>query len=563
MERGKGLLAPVTALVAAVSFLLALAVRLAGLGRDPLTPEEARLALQALAWARGELLPQTAALPLYPWWTGGLFFLTQASEFWARGWPALLGAALTLVPWFLGNLPLAVRAGLALALALDPALVLASRRADGAAWALPWALLLLVAVRHRRWTAASLAALLLLATGRHGWWALAVLATAAALWYLQGRLPHTRPQIRLQPEVLLGSVWVALLGLGTYRAGLAAAFQGLVELIQGLSAPTWPLGMALWPFLAYQAPLVLTWLVLTRLGMRDHEPEPLPWAPALALAAALLWLVYPGRTPEFAIWVNLGLWPGVVWGTYRVLTLHRPSSRPLLAWLLTGLHVSLWFLFFLNLALSLRDFGLTLAWWRAALGFLALLLLGISLTTWNTLVGPSTALRHSLLAFLAVMALAQGAGWARVLDAPQNRLWRRTVTPATYWDLQATWREWSLWRHGWPDHLQALSTVTETPQLRWALRNARRVGWSTAPPLDLQPLPEAVFTLAPEDPTESPTLPFRAPVPYRGQAFAIQLRVKPWTGWTQGFTWLFHLTEPDVTARYVIFWLREDLNLKP
>jgi len=197
-------------------------------------------------------------------------------------------------------------------------------------------------------------------------------------------------------------------------------------------APEWPVGMALWPFLAYQGPVLLLWMVFTFLGMRREEPEPVAAASWVGLVGALLWWLYPGRTPDLAAWVNVALWPGVIWaGQYLRL---RRDSRGDLAWLLTGFHVALWLLAFSQVALLLREMGLgggALVLWRSALVLLALFLIGLSFMTWSTLIPPDRARDHAVAAFLAVMLLAQASGWARVLGPASQRLWHRTVTSPT------------------------------------------------------------------------------------------------------------------------------------
>lgn len=562
MEQRHGTMATLNTVLGAASiFLLALAVRLAGLGREPLTPQEAELALQALAWLQEGRLASLPRIPLYPWWTGLGFFLTQPTDFWARWWPALLGAALTLVPWLLpGSLPRTVRAGLALAWALDPALILASRQADGPTWALVWALLLLVALYHRRPTLSLFLLVLMLSAGRAGWWSLLVMGLALALWRLQG-LAQPAPPLRLQPVPLLALVWVALFGLGLYPMGLGGLFQGLVDLVQDLARNPWPLSMALWPLLAYQAPLVMLWLVFTRGGLRTHEPEPLNRAPALALAAAALWLLYPGRSPDLAVWLNLALWPGVVWGVYQGLPLSALRRASLGAWLLTGLHLALWFLLALQVALLIQDLGLPTSLLRAGLVGLTLALLVLSGFTWRTFLPAAQVRRHVLLALLLAALLAQVAGWARVLGPAQDRLWSSVVAAYNLRDLQTTWRNWSLWRYGWPDQLQGLSTLPNTPEVAWALRNAR-LTWSPTPPLVLTTPPEAVLTPAPA-PGEPAQLPFTTTFLYRGQSFPFRLQLQPWETTRQGLLWLFHLQPARVQSQKLVLWLREDLSLQP
>ena len=557
---------------AALLVALALGVRLAALGREPLAPAEARLALEALAWTQGQAR-ELVSVPLYPWWTGLLFFLFEPGDFWARWWPAVLGSVLVLLPWLL--FPEASRRYkvlLGLALALDPVLVQASRTADGAMWALPGLAFALAALRRRRWTLALVLALMSLYGGWPGWWGALVLLLALGLRArLHGRTWRGTVGVALGPAV--AGAWVLFLGLGLYRPGWAGLFQGLVEGGRRWMASEWPVGMALWPFLAYQGPVLLLWLVFTFLGMRREEPEPVAAASWVGLTGALLWWLYPGRTPDLAVWVNVALWPGVIWaGQYLRL---RRDSRGDLAWLLTGFHVALWVLAFSQAALLLREMGLgggALVLWRGALVLLALFLIGLSFMTWSTLIPPDRARDHALAAFLAVMLLAQASGWARVLGPASQRLWHRTVTSSQVRALQATWAQWALWNHGRPEELEGWSTVPEKawPELRWALRRVRRLHWLQAPPLQPDTLPEAVVTLKPgpeardEGPLPPPPeLPFVSPVPYRAQDFVLREEVQPFVGGAQGLLWVFHFQPVPRRTEAVLFWLRTDRFLQP
>jgi hypothetical protein len=128
-------------LIALIIFLLALGLRLANLGRLPLSDNEAGLALQALSLANGDnasLLSQPGYISL----TSLLFFLFGASDFLARLVPAVSGSLMTLVPQLFRR-QMGGRASLLLALflAVDPGLLAFSRTADGTTLSLTFSLL--------------------------------------------------------------------------------------------------------------------------------------------------------------------------------------------------------------------------------------------------------------------------------------------------------------------------------------------------------------------------------------------------------------------------------------
>ncbi len=551
--------------------VLALGVRFAVLGRDPLAPDEARLALEALAWTQGRARA-LVSVPLYPWWTGLLFFLFEPGNFWARWWPAVLGSTLVLLPWWLfPETPRRYKVLLSMALALDPALVQASRTADGATWALSWWLFALGAVSQRRWTLALILGLLGFYGGWLGWWSALVLLVALGLWVrLHGRVWRGTRRVALGPVV--AGAWVLFMGLGLYRAGLAGLFQGLVEGTRRLMSPEWPTGMALWPFLAYQGPLLVLWLVVTFVGLRREEPEPVAMAAWVGWTGALLWWLYPGRRPDLAIWVNLGLWPGVIWGVMS-LRLQKRGRRDM-AWLLTGFHLALWVLAWSQVALLLQEVGLgtgALLLWRGALLLLALFLIGLSFMTWTTLLPAGQVRDHALAAFLLVLLLGQASGWARVLGPASQRLWQREVASSQLRALQTTWAQWALWTYGHPEELEGWITVSpqEWPEVRWALRHVRRARWLQAPPRKPDIPPEVVVTLKPKGEGRdvlppAPSLPFDSPVPYRAQDFIVREEARPFAGgFQQGLLWLLHLQPVSLRTDAVLFWLRTDRFLQP
>ncbi|MBE0696584.1 MAG: hypothetical protein IH586_06645, partial [Anaerolineaceae bacterium] len=118
------------------AFILALVIRLAAIGRIPLTDSEARLALQAFALSKGQetiISPHPAYLVLSMLW----MFLLGASHWTARFWPAIAGSALVLCPALfkrqLGKAPSLV---LTFLLVFDPAMLAVSQQAGSPVFAL-------------------------------------------------------------------------------------------------------------------------------------------------------------------------------------------------------------------------------------------------------------------------------------------------------------------------------------------------------------------------------------------------------------------------------------------
>ncbi len=556
-ERGSLPLGEVLALVGV--FLLALGLRLWGLGREPLHPEEARLAWSALHWLR-EGGAQAAALPLYPWWTGLLFFLTQPNAFWARFLSALAGAGLVAMPWLF--FPLAgwrFRLLLALALALDPALVMAARLAHGPFWAVVPLLLFLWAVHRGRAVLALVSLALALSAGWVGWWSLGLFTLAWLLgkWVTRGalRLPAASPE-GWPRQAFLGRAWlwatlfwVGWLGLGRYGSGLSALGQGLADLPQAWQAG-WPWSVAFWFFLAYQAPV----LVLALMGLQgEGETSYTPWlyrAAGFGLLTAFLWLVLPFRHPFWSVWVNLALWPAAVAGLLRL-----KLSRDPRAWALTLLHLTLFGWVWATLPETFRNASL----WRSDLA--AMLRLGaVVLAVWVMLLGyllarstlPGQVVgNHARLAAALALLFLQAAGWARVYGPPEERLWLRDVTAQGMTTLLETWQQLSLWRTGRPEFLPGWSTL-DTPMWRWSLR-AMPVRWTPTPPKRPDLYPEVLVAPAGQD---FPLLPV---VDYRAATFTVQRRVQPFQAWWEGALWWLHQQAPRTQVVQVALWVRQDV----
>ncbi len=253
-----------------LALALALLVRFASLGHVPLSDAEARLALQALALARGEpaLL---AAQPGYLVPTALLFALFQPTDWLARFWPALAGSLLAIAPLFyrrwMGRWPALL---LAFALALDPGLVSIVRSAGGMSLAISGlALAVGCALSGRALLAGVFAGLALL--GGIAFWpgALALALAVLAAWLLLPRLqsleagqPAPTASMRM-PAILVATALVA--------AGFLLVQSGYLFLSVGVWLAAWYAGRSgvedepgfRWPVPGFDGRLALLALLLT------------------------------------------------------------------------------------------------------------------------------------------------------------------------------------------------------------------------------------------------------------------------------------------------------------
>jgi hypothetical protein len=250
--------------------LLALAVRVIGLGDRPLSGAEAGGAWMAWRAAVGAGLPaeafSCAASPLVMGLQWGLFSLGLAGDLAARLPVAVMGSALALLPALLRRGPGDVSALAAAALlAGDPLLVAESRRAEGPMPAVFLAALALACATRARWagprwmSGAVVCAGLLLVSGREAWPLLGLVAVLAAVAGVH-RVPR--------PPGLAGALLAAAL-LGGTALLAEPAFLGGVS----ASLAAWAVGCA------EAAPGAASWTVLAR---REAVPLAL-----VACAAAL------------------------------------------------------------------------------------------------------------------------------------------------------------------------------------------------------------------------------------------------------------------------------------
>lgn len=181
----------------AVAFLLALALRLVGLGRLPLNNDEAGLALQVLSLSQGQqalIDPHPAYLMLTTAWMS----LFGASDWISRFWPALAGSLLALTPLFfrrwLGRLPAVI---LAFFFVIDPTLLAVSRTAGSTALALCFVVAGFGLLLSRRYVLAGIAAGMAVLSGPVAWPGLVGLAAAIRA---AGKPLQPQPAVTLPPD---------------------------------------------------------------------------------------------------------------------------------------------------------------------------------------------------------------------------------------------------------------------------------------------------------------------------------------------------------------------------
>jgi hypothetical protein len=220
-----------------LAFLLALGLRLYGLGAAPLSDPEASWALQALEVAGGRAPLVIGPQPGYVLLTGLFFWLAGASSFAARLLPALSGALLVWLPYLLRSQSPATHAGAerepvgtvgavgrlaaliaAFGLAFDPGLVALSRQAGSVMPAVSLGLLALFLAWSRRPVLAGVCGGLALLMGPAALYGAVVFVLAWAAGKLMERLQM------LAPMEAASSGAAALSAAASSDAALSAPF---------------------------------------------------------------------------------------------------------------------------------------------------------------------------------------------------------------------------------------------------------------------------------------------------------------------------------------------------
>lgn len=488
-------------LIFGLAFLVALAIRLAGLGGLFLNDAEAAWAVQALRLSQG-VHPDIGAQPGLVLFSGALFYLFGATNFLARFVPALAGAFLVFAPAFFSD-RIGKRAAwvAAFALALDPGLVAMSRQVDGHMLALSFTVLGLGFFYVRKPLAGGIVLGLALLGGTSLWmgW-LGVLA--AGLIY---RIFRPKSAVQAQSETaeigeakversnfwrdaLIGFACAVIFG-GTLfflePKALSGVAGSLVAFITGQTGtPSVPASLVLagWVFYA-PLPGILAIIASIRAVLRKSAVD--GFLAAWWLVALLLAVLYPAHQVADLVWALVPMW---VLSARLVVQLFEngfPARLELIQAALTFvLLVSVW----LNFVATQTNPGQDRTPYWAAMVFMVFFL-GISavLFTW----GWSSriafhGLAIGLLALLTLYTLSTAWRSTGLVLRPQQELWRIGTNFAEADLLLKTTGDFSGWNTGEPNTLDIVVNQA-SPALEWLFRSYKNVDFESVLPLDSSP----------------------------------------------------------------------------
>jgi hypothetical protein len=573
----------------AALFAGALALRLARLGAQPLTDEEARQALIALAAVRGGAAALPAS-PAYFAFTYLHFFLFGASEAVARLAPALAGAGLALTPsLFRGVLGRGGALAASALLALATTLVAASRSADGAILAVfglalgAGALWRLAETGARRWlVVGALGLSVAIASGGvflHG-----ILALVVTLLILRLTQPESVVALRgaLAPlaalwRALAIAVVVALLLIitlaGLYLNGLGALVASWTAWLGGFGPGAAGRNPQLLPvFLISYDPLLLVfgavgaWLAARR-GHR--QAQGLAW---FSLASFALAVFYPGRELLDLVWPAASLAVLAGWALSALVADAWAREE----WPLAAMQVGIGFVLAMFALLNVAAYAEVTRGGRLAAPMLVTTFLGRSITiaaeAQLAVAGLALAL-VLLVAYLFAMGwserasrlglvltgvavllpatLAAGWGVTQSRAAQAGELWWPKPASTDIWRLMTTLGQVSNSSVGNTTDIEVTVQASDTGVLRWLLRDfpnavfVDRLGPEMISPVVITPVNE-----------ENPTLGSS----YVGQDFDLNSAWVAPESLADWVSWAAYRRTRAVQAEPVILWVRQDVQ---
>ncbi len=537
-----------------LAFAVGIGIRLIQLGQLPLDDNEARLALQAYRLAAG--LPVTLdGEPLYLLGTTILFYLFGSSAFLARMVPALMGILLMASPvLFKKDLKPVEVVLIVWFIALEPALVVASRSVNSAIIALCLFALVIAAYSHQKMKTSGLLLGLLALSGTGFWWLVVSAALSVGIYILIRKQSLGFKQfinfLRDRSVWLIGTITAILIGgflllfpngFSTFTNSIPAFFE---EILRSSPVKWW---LPLIALVVYSTLITIVGIwgsIRTWIGKNERVHLAL-----FALISLILLLVLPGKNLVNLIWVSF---PLVCLAAYVISTLSMPNTEEVLpsvgiTILVVVIVFFLWQIFgrlnagflesqvfwialggglailILSALLAIFGWSIRIAKYGYAWGFLMILFLGLIMSTFYS-INPTNPNRAEI--------------WNNGVNHPDQSLFVDTI------------QEVSGWTRGIPVGLDIQVVGHLTPSLEWALRQQSEVKEVSAVRPGDQP--SLVISSVETQPELSEQ--------YRGQDFYLNTRVKyedfgaeDWLRWI-----MMHKSEIIEQTPWIL-WVRSDL----
>jgi hypothetical protein len=537
--------------------LLGTALRVANTEKLPLDQLEANLALNARPLPDGDM---SISQPFYSVVTRFLFWMFDESNLFARLLPIIAGCVLILLPWFIGDfISDRMKLFLSLGLALDPALMAASKTAGSQMIALTGAWLAILFFMKKKPVMTGLCLAIFFMSGTNFILG-GVIIGFTLLWIL---LRDTESEVvkslltsfLWRKTLIAFSVTYAVLSSAffTNPSGIGASFQDLSSVFQPTPVHQLSIGMGmlLIAFFLYELfPLALgIWKILAD---RKHPELWQRFSIWMSLIAFLIILLLPSRSALDLIWVSVPLW-ALAAGQLDKLVEDFKDFQPISFAVGTFFLLMIGFLLFTYVGAVNIEYDQQQLLIRAALIGGSILLLMISFTlviyTWN--VGTARdALLFGIGFHLVVFGfLSQTWHSAYLGVSPESELWRQSASLVDADRLLDTVEDISEMNHGQRINQPMVLLGLDAPALEWLLRDQELIVTNAitsgeAPEMVITDLLEAQFWGA----------------EYTGQDFRSSsnpnwswLNIREWMHWS-----IFH--EVNLTTdEMAILWVRTDL----
>jgi hypothetical protein len=546
-----------------IAFTLALILRFVHLGALPLGDTEAANALVAMKMANGQAVTMNGQ-PGYAALTSILFFLFNANNFLARFWPAVFGSLAVFLPLLFKRWTGRTAAlGMALFLAIDPAVNALSRTATGTILGLVCLVAALGFILNKKWLWAGIACALTLLAGSSMWIGVFSLILAWLLYHLIYRkikTSDTGEEITSQLAVkwvdFFSAFLTVFLLVGTVFSFRAFTITGFGNSLAAYFSQWTQSGSNLIVmFIALFSAEILTILLALWGAIHPGQEENAgfrAFAGVWSLLALALILVNPGRQVNDWMWLLPGLWGLMALGIDRFWHYFHPDE--LLLKLFQGIAtITLLVFCFLNIlstAAGIQATAFSSLNWLYILVPVLLLVVVTGLISWGW---SAPAAKEGLLAGMAILliVLTFGTAWKSggLGSRPETELWREDALPTgSHWVVQ-TVGDLSTWNAKNQYAIDVALLNEASPSVEWALRDYPNI--LTLEYMDSSSTPSLI--ISPDTVTVTQT------TLYRGQSLVWasasdfeKMTVRDWV------KWFGYRKVPELETK-IFLWARTDL----
>lgn len=542
----------------ALPFLLGLLIRFVGLGQPFLDNVEATLALgvREMAMGQGGIVTQ----PLYSQITGVLFWLFEDTNSIVRFLPALIGGLLVLFPWFLDDsITNRQKLILSFGLAMDPALIAASKTGSSLIVAVFAMAVMLLAFTKRQPVVFGVALAALLLSGSYFLIGLLVLALTL-LWMLKKSeqseiLRYKVLQFGWKKALLSFAVSYVLMASLVFLqpSGIGAGFQDIARFLGNPDPYRVPIGIA-----AIISTLVICELfplVASIFSITAYRRE-MAALPAFCLRWIVVGLlvisINGSRMALDLVWISTPLWIVASFGIEKLISGIK-KIQPLAVAAAGFYLLLLGFVLFTWVSAVNIEFDPQRLMIRVGLiaGGLILVVISYLLTRFSCDIGTANqglliGITGMLFLFGLLTQSWHSANWG---NQPENELWRMGSYPVDAARLAVTIEDISEMNRGRRKGQEIVVYALDVPSIEWHLReqkvsNVIGISGASTHEMILSGLEEPEFWSA----------------EYAGQDFLLGA-APDWSllTWRERQQWVIFRDMPVYSQQWGILWVRTDL----